>query len=529
MPQADLDDLLCRLHATRFPADLANDDWGYGVEGTYLRELMTCWAEEFDWRAQECAMNAYDHFLVEIGRQPTHYLHVRRAGALPVLLIHGWPQTFWDFAEVLPMLDEFELVVPDLPGHGFSTPLMRTGVGFAQASDMYHHLMTEVLGHRRYAVYGTDWGACIGEHLALTHPDEVLGLHTTMPIPLDFSPRNRDRGALWAPEEHRRRKAAQAQAENGSGYLLMQIHRPQTVAYLGDSPLAMAAWLVDKVHAWTDHDGNVEAAYPRDRLLTTLTLYWFTNTLGTAARFYAESLRNPWQPAFDRRPMITVPTAVAAYPNESGAYPKRWVEQYFNLERYTVMDRGGHFPAVENPKSLGADIAAFFRSLRTASRPTTSSSRLGTSMPLSGTYEPSSSEFTRNQVELYEQSGGREGATVGGAAVVVLTTLGAKSGKLRKTAVMRVEHEGVYVAVASLAGAPRHPSWYLNLRAHPEADLQDGPVTYSMVAREAFGNERDLWWARAVAAWPEYEDYQAKTKRIIPLMVLEPETRGSAT
>ncbi|GAA3126569.1 epoxide hydrolase family protein [Streptosporangium carneum] len=359
VPDEDLDDLRRRLAASRLPDDLG-DGWTYGADRAYLAELLDHWRNGYDWRDHEKAVNEYAHYRVELDGQPIHYMHAPRPGATPLLLIGGWPWTFWDFAEVLPLLADFELVVPDLPGYGFSTPLRGTGVGYAETAELFHRLMTEVLGHQRYGVYGSDWGAIVGEQLAHTRPDAVVGLHTTMPFPLDAAPVSPD---LWTPEEEARREAYTAWGRTGAGYFQMHVTRPQTVAYLADSPAATAAWLVEKLHDWTDHDGDFEKAYPRDRVLTTLSIYWFTNSMGSSARMYAESLRRPWQPVHDDVPVIGVPTAVAAYPKEPTAQPRRWVERYFNLQRYTVMDRGGHFPAVEDPRGLAADIAAFFTTL----------------------------------------------------------------------------------------------------------------------------------------------------------------------
>lgn len=359
-----IDDLQRRLAATRWPGDLANDDWEYGAQETYLRKLADDWLHRYDWRAYEALINSFDHYQVVVEAQQLHFVHSFRGAGMPLLLIGGWPQTFWDFADVIPRLDAFELVVPDLPGQGWSMPLARTGIGFQQTARLFHQVMTDVLGHERYGVYGTDWGALIAEQIAHTQQDSVLGLHTTMPIPLDFSPTNRTR-PQWAADEEVRRLAAVSQSEAGSGYLHMQSTRPQTVAYLGDSPVAMAGWLVDKIHRWTDHDGDLDSAYPRDRLLTTLSIFWFTNTLGTAARFYRESAKTGWHPLHNRLPVIDVPTGVAAYPKETGAYPRAWVEKYFDLRHYTVMNRGGHFAAVESPDTLAGDISAFFAAEQT--------------------------------------------------------------------------------------------------------------------------------------------------------------------
>lgn len=353
-------DLRDRLAALRLPGDLANDDWGYGTNETYLADLLGTWGNDFDWRAQEAAMNKFDHYRTTLSGQVVHYVHVARPGALPLLLLGGWPWTFWDFADVVPQLDRFELIVPDLPGYGFSMPLSRPGIGFIDIAEMFHELMTQTLGHRRYGVYGSDWGGLVAAQLAHTHPEAVVGLHTTMPYPLSFAPVD---PGLWQPDEVSRQRANQAWAEHGLGYFQMHATRPQTVAYLADSPAALASWIVEKIHDWTDHSGDLETAYPRDKILATLSIYWFTRSLGSSARLYAESLRRPWSPVREGSPVITVPTGVAAYPKEPAATPRRWTEEYFNLQRYAVMERGGHFPAIEDPAGLSKEIAEFFGAL----------------------------------------------------------------------------------------------------------------------------------------------------------------------
>ncbi|WP_439382503.1 epoxide hydrolase family protein [Amycolatopsis lexingtonensis] len=359
VPDEDIRDLRERLARTRLPGDLANDGWEYGTNQEYLAGLLADWRDSYDWRAHEAEMNAYAHYRVELDGQPVHYLHVPGDGKVPLLLIGGWPWTFWDFKEVLPHLAGHEVVVADLPGYGFSTPLARPGIGYAETADMYHRLMTEVLGHERYGIYGSDWGSIIGQHLAHHHPEAVVGLHTTMPFSLE-GPIPEE---LWADDEKVRRAANTAWARYSNGYFVLHTTRPQSIAYIGDSPAATAAWLVEKLHDWTDHDGDFETGYPRERVLTTLSLFWFTNSMGSTARLYAESFQKPWTPKSDAQPLFDVPTAVAAYPREPAAVPRKWVESRFDLRRYTVMERGGHYPAVESPETLGRDIAGFFAEL----------------------------------------------------------------------------------------------------------------------------------------------------------------------
>lgn len=356
--QADVDDLRRRLTQARWPGDLANDTWHYGTNESYLRMLVAYWAEEYDWRAHEREMNQYAHYRVILDGQPIHYLRAGKQGALPLLLLGGWPWTFWDFRDIIPRLvEDFDVIVAELPGYGFSSPLVKPKLGFVAAADLMHQLMTSVLGVSRYGVYGADWGALVAEQLAHKYPEAIVGLHTSMPFPLDFAPIPPD---LWAPEEQPYAEHTARWWQYGTAYFQMHATKPQTVAYLTDSPVALAAWIVEKFHGWTDHTGNVEDAYPRDRMLTTLSLYWFTNTIGSSARFYAESLQNPWQPSRDGQPVVPVPTAILAFPKEVAQVPRRWAEQYFNLVRYNRADRGGHFPAVENPVALASDIHAFF-------------------------------------------------------------------------------------------------------------------------------------------------------------------------
>jgi len=361
IPEGEVLDLKERLGRARFPGDLANETWHYGTQEAYLKDLMAYWRDRYEWRIHEEAMNRYPHYRVELGGQPIHFMRVEAKGKLPLLLLGGWPWTFWDFAEVLPHLEgEFELVIPDLPGYGFSTPLRVPKLGFVATADLFHTLMTQVLGYERYGVYGADWGALVAEQLAHKYEGQVVGLHTSMPFPLDFAPIPQE---LWTPEEKPFAERTALWWQYGTAYFQMHATKPQTVAYLGDSPVAMAAWIVEKIHGWSDHQGNLEEAYPREKLLTTLSIYWFTNSLGSSARFYAESLQNPWQPAREGKPVVRVPTGVAAFPKEVAQVPRRWVEEYFNLKRYVRLDRGGHFPAVENPAALAQELGAFFASL----------------------------------------------------------------------------------------------------------------------------------------------------------------------
>jgi pimeloyl-ACP methyl ester carboxylesterase len=359
IPQADIDDLRQRLAMTRWPGDLGNDSWHYGAQEAFLRDLLDDWAK-FDWRSEEVRMNELPHFTAVIDGQKLHYVHTNQ-GKPAVVLLGGWPWTFWDFEQVIDGLkDSFDVIVPELPGYGFSSPLARTGIGFVPAADMIHTLLVDELGYDSYCVYGGDWGALTAEQLAHKYPDQVRGLHVSMPFPLDFAPID---ASLWSEDEAPYAALTAAWWEHGTAYFQMHAGCPQTVAFLSDSPVAMAAWLVEKLNAWSDHAGDVHTAYPRDKMLATLSIYWFTQCLGSSARFYAESLQNPWSPCNDASPTITVPTAIAAFPKEVAQVPRAWAEKYFNLVRYNRLDRGGHFPAVENASALLGDMSEFFSAL----------------------------------------------------------------------------------------------------------------------------------------------------------------------
>ncbi len=352
-PDDAVEDLRDRLARTRWPETPTAASWDEGTSIPAMQELARAWGVD-DWRAHEAAMNAHEHHRVQLGGQTVHYLHVLLPGELPLLLLHGWPSTHWDFAALLPLLDGLELVVPDLPGYGLS-PLARTGIGYLETAELMHALMTETLGHARYAVYGFDWGALVAEQIAHEHEDSVAALHVSMPFPLDFVPPAHE---LWTEDEQPFAERTGQWATEGFAYFQLQATRPQTLAYLTDSPAALGAWIFEKVHAWTDGD-----AYPRAQLLANLSLYWLTGTFGTAARFYAESVRRPWQAAHDDLPVIRVPTGVAAFPKENSQVPRRFCEQYFDLRRHSRMPKGGHFAPVEQPEALAGELRAFLSAL----------------------------------------------------------------------------------------------------------------------------------------------------------------------
>jgi pimeloyl-ACP methyl ester carboxylesterase len=377
VPQEDLDDLAERLARTRWADDFANESWAYGVEGGYLRELVDHWRHHFDWRAVEARMNAVPQFRVDLDDIPIHFAHVRGSGPrpLPLILSHGWPWTFWDFHRVIGPLtdpaahggdpaDAFDVIVPSLPGFGFSSPLRRTGMHPAAIAGLWRRLMVDVLGYERFAAQGGDWGAFVTAWLGHAHADRVVGVHQSMPAFITTAS-GRLTAADFAPDELPRFETMQGKADAIASHLAVQTHDPQTLAWaLHDSPVGLAAWIVERRRAWSDCDGDVERRFSKDDLLTTVSLYWFTQTFHTSARIYADTRRVRPGPVHDRKPEVEAPTAIAVFPQDVIQYPRAVAERHANLQRWTVMPRGGHFAPMEEPDLLVADIRESFRGLR---------------------------------------------------------------------------------------------------------------------------------------------------------------------
>lgn len=378
VPDAVLADLRQRLASARYAEDFANDAWAYGTNGAYLRELCDYWKDGFDWRAQERAINRYAHFKTVVEGMPVHFIHQRGKGPrpMPLLLSHGWPWTFWDFQKLIGPLtdpaahggdpaDAFDVIVPSLPGFGFSTPLRTPGINFWRTADLWVELMQQQLGYERFSAYGADWGAMITSQLGHKHADKLYGIHTSFPVPLDLLFCPLPPASEFAADEKRwfDRNAHFFAAE--SAYLAIQSTKPQTLAYgLNDSPVAQCAWVLEKRRTWSDCGGDVETVFDKDDLLTTMTLYWATQSGGSSARYYYECLHNPWQPSHSRSPRIEAPTGVAIFDNEVLNWPRQWIEKTYNLQRYRRFSSGGHFAPMEQPAILVDELREFFRPLR---------------------------------------------------------------------------------------------------------------------------------------------------------------------
>ncbi len=368
VPQSDLDDLRTRLQRTRWTDELPGAGWERGVPVSYLRELAGYWAEKFDWRAQEATLNEYPQFTTEIDGQRVHFLHVRsaRTDATPLLLIHGWPGSVVDFLDLIepltaPAADEpaFHLVIPSVPGFGFSGPITETGWNDTRIASAFAELMAR-LGYDRYGVQGGDIGAFIAPALGRIDADHVIGIHANALVTFPTGD-PADLAALTEPEQQRL-KAMKNFQDDMSAYMQLQGTRPQTLAHaLADSPTGQLAWIVEKYKEWTDSTKELpEDAVDRDRLLTIISIYWYTDTARSVANSYYERFHDAsmWAP----KPPATVPTGVAVFATADYAI-RRFAEKAHNITHWSEFYSGGHFPALETPELLVGDVREFFKSL----------------------------------------------------------------------------------------------------------------------------------------------------------------------
>jgi pimeloyl-ACP methyl ester carboxylesterase len=361
VPDAVLDDLRDRLGRTRWPDQIPGSGWDYGTDLAYLQELCEYWQNTFDWRAQEDRFNRWPHFVTDIDGQQIHFIHARSddPDALPLIMTHGWPGSVSEFLDVIePLRESFHVVVPSLPGYGWSGPTTQPGWDVKRVAEAWATLMAR-LGYDRYGAQGGDWGAMVSAQLAALDPEHMIGLHSNMLLafPADAS------GITLTDEENADLAAAGAFMQTGSAYQEIQGKNPQTLGYgLTDSPAGLAGWIVEKFRAWTDNNGNPEDAMTRDQILTNITVYWVTKTINSSIRLYCESQRSArFGPVGE---YIGVPTAAAVFPKEMFRIPRAYAESRFNLVRYNRFDRGGHFAALEEPDLLVDDIRGFFKELR---------------------------------------------------------------------------------------------------------------------------------------------------------------------
>lgn len=350
-----LDDLMTRLSTTRFPDEVSNAGWDYGTNLQFMRDLTQHWMRGYDWRAREAYLNSFPHFITHIDGYDIHFIHARSANprAVPLIITHGWPSSFNEMLRIIPLLKQhFHVVVPSVPGYGFSSRPSRPG--FVPVQDIWVHLM-ERLGYSRFAAEGGDIGAGITTRIARFHPDKVIGICVLAATAPYLGP---GAAPLTQAEKTYIADGERWDATEGA-YNSEQCTKPQTLSYgLNDSPVGLAAWILEKFRSWSDCEGNVEKRFTKDELLDNVMVYWVTQTIGSSVRYYYEVAHHAVPMRKGER--ITVPTAAAIFPKDLALPPREWLERSYNLQRYTRMPRGGHFAAHEEPELLAEELHAFF-------------------------------------------------------------------------------------------------------------------------------------------------------------------------
>ncbi len=367
-----LSDLKQRLQRIRWPDEIAGAGWDYGTNLDYLRQLVAYWCDAFDWRAQERLLNSFPQFQATIDGFGLHFIHVKGKGSRPIPLIisHGWPGSFFEMYKIIEPLtdpashggseqDAFDVVVPSLPGYGFSERPRARGMNIARIAELFMQLMRDELGYQRFGAQGGDWGSAITSRLGYAYPQHLIGIHLNM-VPSWVAPQESD-SLGDSPEVQKWRAQRQHYQQDEGAYSRIQGTRPQTLAYgLNDSPAGLAGWIVEKFRAWSDCQGNVEQAFSKDELLTNIMIYWVTETINSSTRLYYEAAHTQG----DTHGHVDIPTGVAAFPHEIITPVRSIAERNYNIQRWSVMQAGGHFAALEQPEALVNEIRAFFKPLR---------------------------------------------------------------------------------------------------------------------------------------------------------------------
>ena len=366
IPDEDVEELRRRLRQTRWPSQIAGSQWADGTDGEYLRELVAYWADHYDWREREARLNRWDHFLADVDGTRLHFIRAAGQGAdpVPLLLMQGWPSSFIQMLNIIPLLTEarsdgtpsFDVIAVSMPGYPFTQFPREHGMSFARIADFIMKLMVDVLGYERFAARGSDQGALVQQQMGLKYPERLIGLHRSGITPFAVvTPDNLSEAEI----AYQRQVAAWAPTE--TAYAWIQGLRPETLTpALADSPVALASWFIEKFQRWGDCPGDVDAHFGRDNLLDNLSLHWFTGSGAASTRLYREVMRDP-----GLKGRVQVPTAILM-PLRDGITvpaPREWAERFYTVERWTVMPQGGHFAEWEKPDAVADDIREFFGGL----------------------------------------------------------------------------------------------------------------------------------------------------------------------
>lgn len=360
IPQSEIDDLKARLKKTRWPEEIERNSWEIGTSLSYIKELISYWESDFDWRKTENKINSFPNYISEIDTIKVHYIHIKNdcKEAIPLLITHGWPGSFLEMLKIIPYLkDSFHLVIPSIVGFGFSDSKLESDVDYDYVAEIWHKLMMK-LGYQKYGLQGGDIGAGISIRLAQRHPKNCIGLHLNY-ISDSYEP-------YLTEEIEQETKDYKTYLENWNtaegAYASIQSTKPLSLAYgLNDSPAGLCAWIVEKFNAWGDHQGNIENSFSKDELLANVSLYWFTKTIYSSMRMYHAISLNPLK--FKENDFIKVPVGFAEFPKEIPVPPRSYIEKGMNIIRWTTMPKGGHFAAMEQPELFAQEVKSFFKEI----------------------------------------------------------------------------------------------------------------------------------------------------------------------
>lgn len=367
IPDEDIEDLKKRIAHTRFTDEITGAGWNYGTSLSYMKELTAYWGSTFNWKAQEARLNSVHNYMVDIDGHSIHFVYEKGTGttSTPIVLLHGWPFSFMQMLHIIPLLvqpDEdghsFDVVVPSLIGYGFSPPATEKGMGFYKMAGVFQKLMTEKLGYRKFIIRGTDLGTVIAREWAMTFTENVSGLHLSGSNPFIYH----EPEDLSAAEKAFLQKSKFFMLTEGA-YIAEQSTKPQTLAFgLNDSPVGLAAWMIEKFKSWSDNNGTAEGKFTKDELLTNICIYWFTQSIGSSFRLYCEGART-FSPNMNKK--VPVPVAFLMLQKDIAIAPKEWEDRtYAQITRWTHHPTGGHFSEWEEPETVAKDIFAFEKTLR---------------------------------------------------------------------------------------------------------------------------------------------------------------------
>ncbi|MBS1598381.1 MAG: epoxide hydrolase [Bacteroidetes bacterium] len=366
IPDKEVTNLKNLLAATRWPDEVHGADWDYGANLSYMKELVAFWQKKFDWKKQEAMLNQFNQYVVAIDSIKIHFVYEKGKGktSTPIVLLHGWPSSFVQMLKIIPLLtraDEsghsFDVIVPSLIGYGFSGKATEKGMTVYQMAELYQKLVTEKLGYQQFMIRASDIGAGVAKEWAISHPQNIIGLHLSGSNPYTFQvPQD-----LSEAEKSFLQKGQQFMQGEGA-YAMQQSTKPQTLAFgLNNSPVGLAAWIIEKFNTWSDNGGNLENKFSKDELLTNISIYWFTQTIGSSMRSYYESA-HVWSPNANKK--VEVPTAFMMLEKDIAVGPREWEARTYNITRWKLHASGGHFGEWEEPNVIANDIIDFSKSLK---------------------------------------------------------------------------------------------------------------------------------------------------------------------